>query len=155
VPHFWMRLAPQDEATGARAVIELQYGRSAGPWLACDDSDFVASARAGKHRDHRGHRNNPTPYGPYDPCALLVRTKEYVAAPHFPAGFCRVRTKPPARVPVSCTSRAAICWRPRPCGSSRARTGSGRAQAFTGRSPWCTCQASNSSDDLTAVGLSD
>ena len=32
--------------------------------------------------------------------------------PPFPAGSCRVSTKPPARVPVSCTSRAAICWRP-------------------------------------------
>jgi hypothetical protein len=32
-----------------------------------------------------------------------VRAKEYVAAPHFPAGSSRVRTNPPARVPVSCT----------------------------------------------------
>ena len=59
MPHFRTRLAPQDEATGARAVIELQYGRSAGPWLACDDSDFIASARAGQHRDHRGPRPDP------------------------------------------------------------------------------------------------
>jgi hypothetical protein len=50
-----------------------------------------------------------------------VRTKEYVATPHFPAGFCRVRTKPPARVPESCRSRAAICWRPRPRDSTKAR----------------------------------
>jgi hypothetical protein len=53
-----------------------------------------------------------------------VRTKEYGAAPHFPAGSCRVKKKPPARVPVSCTSRAAICWRPRPWGSTKKRTGS-------------------------------
>ncbi len=74
MPHFRTRLAPQDEATGARAVIELQYGRSAGPWLACDDSDFIASARAGQHRDHRGPRARP--HVPYDPYALLVRTSE-------------------------------------------------------------------------------
>jgi hypothetical protein len=30
-----------------------------------------------------------------------VRTKEYIATPHFPAGCSRVRTKPPARVSAS------------------------------------------------------
>jgi hypothetical protein len=43
---------------------------------------------------HRGHRARfRSSY------ALLVRTCEEVAAPYFPAGSCRVSTKPPVRVP--------------------------------------------------------
>jgi hypothetical protein len=84
----------------------------------------TTATRAGKHRDHRGHRA----HGPYVPYALLVRTNEYVAAPHFPAW--RVRTKPTARVPASWTRRDAMNCRPRPCGSSKARTGSAMAEAF-------------------------
>jgi hypothetical protein len=56
------------------------------------DSDFVASARAGKHRDHRGHRHLPSLPMPCS-CGLA----EWVGTPHFPAGSCRVKTKPPAR----------------------------------------------------------
>jgi hypothetical protein len=68
----------------------------------------------------RGHRTGPDvpmtpiPPMPWSLCLAHVRTKEYVAAPHFPRGSSRVRTQPPARVPVSCTRRAATNWRPRP-----------------------------------------
>ena len=51
------------------------------------------------------------------------------------------------RVPASC----ARYRRPRPCGSTKARTGSARADAFTGRSLWCRCV--ELLDDLTTVRI--
>jgi len=76
--------------------------------------------------------------------AIHMRSKAYVAAPHFPAGSWRVTRKPPTQVPVSRVRRDAMYWRPRPCGSISARTGSARSQAFIGLSPWWAFQASNS-----------
>ena len=51
----------------------------------------------------------------------------------LPAASWRVRTKPPARVPASWTRRAATNCRPRPCGSSSARTGPARSAPVPGR----------------------
>jgi len=48
----------------------------------------------------------PGPYSPYARhapllcAAFAVRAKEYVAAPNFPAGRSRVRTRPPACAPL-------------------------------------------------------
>jgi hypothetical protein len=58
-----------------------------------------------------GHRGGPparrgrSSYAPYAPYALLVRTDEYVAAPHFTAESCLLRTKPPA---CASLNRAAV-----------------------------------------------
>src|SRR5262249_48139171 len=62
----------------------------------------------------------------------------YVAAVHLPAGSCRVSTNPAARVPASPATYVARYWRPRPCGSATAFTGSASSLTFTGVARCCS-----------------
>ena len=66
---------------------------------------FVSGALM--HSTHRAHRIYAPLCSLWPLCSLCPM--EYVDAPHFPAASCRVSTKPPARVPVSCMRRAAMC----------------------------------------------
>jgi hypothetical protein len=59
----------------------------------------------------------------------------------------------PKDLPAGCVGRAAMCCRPRPCGSTKVRTGAARSAALIGRSPWCAFQASNSSTMRRRLGF--